>query len=71
MSGTVDLYCDGEGAVKFLSAPKTYVKRSTAHFDMLSAIVKTQQSTNITSQFHHVKGHQDDLVMPEELPWEA
>lgn len=70
-TGTVHLYCDGKGAVNFLSTPKPYVKSSTSHFDILSAIVHLQNSTNIEWIFHHVKGHQDDTEMPEDLPQEA
>ena len=70
-SGSVSLYCDGEGAIDFLNHFNDYIKTSTKHFDILSSITRAIKSTDIKWEFYHVKGHQDDERDIESLSREA
>ena len=70
-TGKIKIFYDGEGAINLLNTPMPYAKTSTKHFNMLSSIKRAIRHSQLTWNFSHVKGHQDDLLSQEELSLEA
>ena len=63
-SGGITIGCDGLGAIEVISKTrdtKYTIKNNRKHFDLLATIKQlTKYIPNITINFTHVKGHQDD-----------
>ena len=66
-SGNIHLYCDSESAIKTLNNNHSIIKNSRKNFDMLQSIHYAWQLSPLLWTFHHIKGHQDDLIAYNDL----
>ena len=75
-SSVLTLYCDNQGLLDRLakSRESLYVKPRRfllSESDLEMQILDTLSLLATTAHLKHVKGHQDDSLLPEELPWPA
>jgi hypothetical protein len=66
-SGQAIMGCDGEGAIIMISASFEKINSTRKHFDLLGAIGTALKVSPIQWKFHHIKGHQDDVMGYNEL----
>jgi hypothetical protein len=66
-SGNTKMGCDGEGAIILVSNFHQKINSSRKHFDMLGAIHNALELSPLKWEFHHIRGHQDDLLEFQDL----
>ena len=66
-SGSLQAGCDNEQAVFLSSVIDTKVPTSKSHSDVLRSIRLVCLEMPIDITFHHIKGHQDDTIMYDNL----
>ena len=70
-SGSMELGCDGEGAIKSIEDNYKIIKTNRKHFDLIQAIKEAREKSPISWTFRHVRGHQDDIKEYDDLNrWE-
>lgn len=58
--GSIEIGCDGLGALSAIQSNNRIIKSSWKHFDIIKAIRKSIQVSKLHWKLRHVKGHQDD-----------
>ena len=59
--GSIEIGCDGEGALKAITYNHKIVKTNRKHYDLIQAVNEAIETSPITWTFRHVRGHQDDI----------
>lgn len=67
-TGTIEMGCDGEGAVKAAKVRFETIKTSRKHFDIIASINTAIKASPISWSFYHIDGHQDDEMNYCDLP---
>ena len=67
ISGSVILYCDCKGAIEAIKNRYEVAEPNRPHYNIIQAIWKLQDNTNIKWYLKHVKGHQDSIYATDEL----
>ena len=62
LHGQVKFYCDGKGAIDAITNKFPTANPSRLHYDIIQSIWSIIDKCNISWDFIHVKGHQDDLL---------
>lgn len=65
--GSVEVGCDGEGAITAITQQFDIIKTSRKHYDLIQAIKNTINKSKLAWSFQHIKGHQDDIREYDEL----
>jgi hypothetical protein len=65
--GSMEIGCDGLGALSAIQSNNHIIKSSWKHFDMIKAIRKSIQLSKLNWRLQHVKGHQDDETLFDHL----
>ena len=69
--GLIHIGCDGKGAIDALNNKFEIVKSSRKHFDIIASIQRLMDYLPLQWKFRHIKAHQDDIKMYDELTrWE-
>lgn len=58
--GSIEIGCDGLGALSAIQSNHLIIKSTWKHFDIIRAIRKSIQLSNLQWKLRHIKGHQDD-----------
>ena len=70
-NGSIELQCDGLGAVNVVKDAHLPINPSYSHFDIITSITIAISRSPLTWTFNHVKGHRDDEVTEADLnDWE-
>ena len=67
LQGHVKFYCDGKGAIDAITNKFPTANPTRLHYDIIQSIWNIIDHSQIIWTFHHVKGHQDDLIEPQQL----
>ena len=59
--GSIELGCDGEGAIKIMEQNNKIIKSNRKHFDLIQAIQNAKDKSPLQWKFRHIKGHQDEV----------